>query len=202
MEVVKEVLEQVSIRLLTDSDLDSSFSFLRSPPASPLVSTPSLATPIREIILKDSQDDEDILKQLLPATALQEVDFTHPACEWDHVPLRHSSKSVSKKSSYSSSSSNSTRHHLENLQNIITSNNCSLTFEVGKVQDQLRNLTNLMTTMSSQVQGLRSVVRQQGEEIRALKADCRCQDSFTRFGRRPYSRSYSRSQRPQTPMKK
>ncbi|CAC5364720.1 unnamed protein product [Mytilus coruscus] len=79
----------------------------------------------------------------------------------------------------------------------------SLTIEVGKVQDQLRNLTNLMTTMSSQVQGLRSVVRQQGEEIRALKADCRCQGSFTRFGRRkPYSRSSSRSQRPQTPMKK
>ncbi|CAC5395525.1 unnamed protein product [Mytilus coruscus] len=203
MEVVQEVLEQVSTRLLTDSDLDSSFSFLRSPPASPLVSTPSLATPIREIILKDSQDDEDILKQLLPATALQEVDFKHPACEWDHVPLRQSSKSVSKKSSSSSSSSSSTCHHLENLQNIITSNNCSLTIEVGKVQDQLRNLTDLMTTMSSQVQGLRSVVRQQGEEIRALKRDCRCQDSFTRFGRRrPYSRSYSRSQRPQTSMKK
>ncbi|CAC5374787.1 unnamed protein product [Mytilus coruscus] len=87
MEVVQEVLEQVSTRLLTDLDLDSSFSFLRSPPASPLVSTPSLATPIREIILKDSQDDEDILKQLLPATALQEVDFTHPVCEWGPCSL-------------------------------------------------------------------------------------------------------------------
>ncbi|CAC5368659.1 unnamed protein product [Mytilus coruscus] len=135
MEVVQEVLEQVSTRLLTDSDLDSSFNFLRPPPASPLVSTPSLATPIRDILLNNRQDDEeDVLQQLLPATAPQEVDFTRPGIEWDHVPMRQSSKSESKKSSSISSSSSSTCHHLENLQNI-TLNNCSLTIEVGNVQD-------------------------------------------------------------------
>lgn len=64
MEVVQKVLEQISRRLLTESDLDSSFSFLRSPQPSPLVSTPSLATPFREIMLRDRQDDEDNLQQL------------------------------------------------------------------------------------------------------------------------------------------
>ncbi|VDI77132.1 Hypothetical predicted protein [Mytilus galloprovincialis] len=199
MEVVQEVLEQASTQLLTDSDLDSSFSFLRSQPTSPLVSTPSLATPVREVMLRERQDDEDILQQLLPAAIPLEIDLTHPASEWDHIPLRQQSKSPSlpkESSSSSSSSSSSTCHHLENLQEIISTGNCGLTVEVGKVQDQLRNLTNLVTTMSAQIQGLRSVVRQQGEEIRGLKSD----DSFTRFGRRrPYGYTYSRSQRPQTP---
>ncbi|VDI51474.1 Hypothetical predicted protein [Mytilus galloprovincialis] len=81
MEVVQEVLEQISSRLLTDSDLDSSFSFLRFQPATPLVSTPSLATPVREVMLRDRPDDEDILQQLLPAAIPQEVDLTHPAIE-------------------------------------------------------------------------------------------------------------------------
>ncbi|CAC5394757.1 unnamed protein product [Mytilus coruscus] len=114
MEVEQEVLEQVSTRILTDSDLDSSLSFLRSPPDSPLVSTPSLATTIIEIVLKGRQD-EDILQQLLPATVPQDVDLRHLASEWDHIPSRQSSKSVSKKSSSSSSSSSSTCHRVNNL---------------------------------------------------------------------------------------
>lgn len=55
-----------------------------------------LATPVREIMLRDRQDD-NILQQLLPATVPQDVDLTHPASEWDHVPLRQLSKSVSPK---------------------------------------------------------------------------------------------------------
>ncbi|CAC5391842.1 unnamed protein product [Mytilus coruscus] len=176
MEVVQEVLEQVSTRLLTESDLDSSFSFLRTSPASPLASTNSIPTPLREVLLMDRQEDEEDL-------------------------LSQSNKSIpSTKSSTESTNSSSTCHHMENLQNIITTMNCSLSNEVGKVQDQLRN--HLITTMSSQVQGLRTVVMQQGGKIKQLKSDSRCNDSYTRFGRRPYSRSYSRSRIPQTPMKK
>lgn len=142
---------------------------------------------------------KDILQQLLPTAISQEVDTTHPASELDHIPPRQLSKSPSSVSKKSSSFfSSSSCHHLENLQDIISTGNCGLTIELGKVQDQLHNLTNLMTTMSSQIKGLRNVVRQQGEEIRALKTN----DSYTRFGiRRPYARTCSRSQRPQTPMR-
>ncbi|VDI59527.1 Hypothetical predicted protein [Mytilus galloprovincialis] len=149
MEVVQEVLEQVSRRLLTDSDLDSSFSFLKIPTSLATFFHSLLGHSVGEVMLRDRQDDGDILQQ--------------------HWPLF-----------------------------LRSTGNCGLTVEEGKVLDQLRNLTNLVTTMSSQIQGL----RQQGEKIRALKTDCRCYDSCTRFGsRRPYARTYIRSHRPQTPMR-
>ncbi|CAG2214648.1 unnamed protein product [Mytilus edulis] len=132
MEVVQEVLEQASTQLLTDSDLDSSFSFLRSQPTSQLVSTPSLATPVREVMLRERQDDEDILQQLLPVAIPLEINLTHPTSEWDHILLRQQSKSPSlprKSFSSSSSSSSSTCHHLENIQEIISTGNCGLTVE-------------------------------------------------------------------------
>ncbi|CAG2192491.1 unnamed protein product [Mytilus edulis] len=129
MEVVQEVLEQASTQLLTDSDLDSSFSFLRSQPTSQLVSTPSLATPVREVMLRERQDDEDILQQLLPVAIPLEINLTHPTSEWDHILLRQQSKSPSLPRKSFSSSSSSTCHHLENIQEIISTGNCGLTVE-------------------------------------------------------------------------
>lgn len=175
---------QVSSRLLTKSDLDSHQLF-------PLPPWPRLSGRL-------GWEVDRMMRTFYsncPA-AVQNVDLPHPISEWDHIPLRQLSKSPSVSNKFSSSSSNSsTSHHLGNLQDIISTGNCGLTIELGKVQDQLHNITKLMTTMSSKIQGLRIVVRQQREEIRALKTD----DSYTRFWRRrPYARTYSITQIPQT----
>ncbi|VDH93917.1 Hypothetical predicted protein [Mytilus galloprovincialis] len=139
-------------------------------PESPLVSTSELASPVRNIMRdREIEEEENLLPQLLGASNPPVTPSTnHPATEWNGVPL---SQGPAPNSSSSSSSSSSGCSALGEVKQSISTLLENTAAEHSRTREIIGQLHTVIDSQVSQIQGLRSVVMEQGDEIRILKND-------------------------------